>query len=68
MDYKHHLRLIGHELSPAQHRACKYLERHGYSLGIHFGYNNAVDKAREHWKSKKHKPHTRSLKRGTNMD
>lgn len=32
----------------AQHRACLYLERHGYRFMVDFGIHNAQEKARLH--------------------
>lgn len=31
----------------AQHRACIFLERHGFRFLVDFGFQNAVEKARE---------------------
>jgi hypothetical protein len=31
----------------AQHRACIFLERHGFKFCVDFGIENAVQKARE---------------------
>jgi hypothetical protein len=41
------------EVSPSQKLACQYLEREGYVFGAHFGYDNAIDKARQHWLNRK---------------
>lgn len=44
-DYRRICTRMGLDLSPRQHRACAYLERHGYQFLVHFGYENAPDKA-----------------------
>jgi len=43
-------------LSEAEDRACQYLENNGFRFLIDFGYSNAVEKARQHWKTKKSPP------------
>lgn len=43
-------------LSEAENRACRYLEKHGFRFLIDFGYTNAIEKARQHWKSRKSGP------------
>lgn len=35
-----------------QLRASTYLERYGYRFCCEFGYENAVEKAVEHWRSR----------------
>jgi hypothetical protein len=54
-DYRQVLRWIGKRLTPSQHRACAYLERQGFTFCGEFGYDNAIEKAREHWRARKQK-------------
>ena len=44
---------LGIELRPYQRFACQYLESHGLRFLIDFGYGNAVDMARVHWRNRK---------------
>ena len=45
--------LLNLSLTTDQIRACRYLERQGQSFCVHFGYENAVEKAREHWNARR---------------
>jgi hypothetical protein len=54
-DYRATCRLLGIRLSAAQHRACSYLERAGQQFCVEFGYSNAIEKAREHWRQRRRK-------------
>lgn len=38
-----------------QRRAMRYLERHGLRFLVEFGYQNAVDLARAHWRERRRK-------------
>lgn len=38
-------RLIGMAMTGAERYACEYLERHGLRFCVHFGRDNAIDKA-----------------------
>lgn len=44
---------LGLKLPPEVVRACLYLERAGFVFCVHFGYDNAVDKARAHWRARR---------------
>lgn len=46
-------------LSQSQRRAIQYLERAQQVFAVHFGYANAVDKAREHWLGRRRSLHAR---------
>lgn len=47
MNYLRTMRMLGLALPTlAQHRACLYLERHGFRFCIDFGIQNAAEKAR----------------------
>ena len=46
-------RQLGLTLTPEQWRACRYLERQGQRFCIDFGYDNAVEKARAHWRARR---------------
>jgi hypothetical protein len=48
-------RWMGIELKPYVAFACEYLESHGFRFCIDFGYGNAVEKARAHWRARKRK-------------
>lgn len=48
-------RRLGVSLTKAQRTACLYLERAGLRFCIEFGYGNCVEKAREHWRSRRRK-------------
>lgn len=44
---------IYHGVSDTQIRAARYLEAHGYQLLVHFGWDNVIEKARDHWSAQK---------------
>lgn len=46
-------RMLGIDLKPYVLHACEYLESHGFRFCIDFGYGNATEKAREHWRNRK---------------
>lgn len=46
-------RMVGVRLSPKEWRAVRYLERAGQRVCVDFGYANAIDKAREHWRQRR---------------
>ena len=46
-------RLIDVTLTPQQIAACRCLERAGQRFLIDFGYDNAIDKARAYWRSRR---------------
>jgi len=46
-------RQLGLTLTPEQWRACRYLERQGQRFCIDFGTENAVEKARAHWRARR---------------
>lgn len=49
--------MLGIELKPYVLHACLYLEEHGFRFCIDFGYENATEMARNHWrKRKRHQP------------
>lgn len=41
--------LLDIDLLAEQAFACRYLASHGYDFCVHFGYENAVDKAVAHY-------------------
>lgn len=45
--------LLDLRLDEAQLRACAYLERLGQRFCVEFGYGNAVEKARNHWRERR---------------
>lgn len=45
--------LLGLVLTVEQLRACKYLDRAGKRFCVDFGYDNAIELAREHWRQKR---------------
>lgn len=45
--------LLGVDVPPYKHFAMLYLENHGFRFCVDFGTDNAVEKAREHWTSRK---------------
>ena len=46
---------MGIRLTTKQRLACRYLERVGQRFCVEFGYGNAVEKAREHWRARRTK-------------
>lgn len=44
---------LGISLTPPQFYACAYLENNGLRFCVDFGYQNAIDKAREHWRKRR---------------
>lgn len=48
-DFRIWTRRLGLKVGPAVRRAAAYLEAQGQRFMVHFGTDNAVDKAREHW-------------------
>jgi hypothetical protein len=44
---------LGLELTPEQLKACRYLERNGQRFCIDFGYENAMEMARDHWRARR---------------
>ena len=46
-------RMLDLRLPPYQYFACLYLESHGFKFCVDFGYDNAVDKARKHWRNRR---------------
>lgn len=45
--------MLGIQLLPHTLHACLYLEQHGFRFCIDFGYGNATEKAREHWRNRR---------------
>ena len=58
MSYREIARLIGMRFSAAQHRAATY-QRHGRRFCVDFGRDNAIEQAREHWRSRRRKAKAR---------
>lgn len=53
MGAKELCRMLGIDLKPYVLHACEYLEAHGFRFCIDFGYSNATEVAREHWRNRK---------------
>jgi hypothetical protein len=49
MDFDETVDRLSLQLTTEQLRAGRYLERVGQRFCVEFGYQNAVEKAREHW-------------------
>lgn len=49
-------KLLDLDIPDDKNFACLYLESHGFKFCVNYGYDNAVEKAREHWKKRKRKP------------
>lgn len=49
MNTKETAAMLGLELTVPQLRAAAYLERLGQRFCCEFGYDNCIEKAREHW-------------------
>lgn len=47
------VKTLGLSLSRPQRRAMRYLESVGQRFCVEFGYQNAVEKAREHWRKRR---------------
>jgi hypothetical protein len=45
-------RMLGIQLTPMQAMACRYLEMFGYRFCVDFGYDNAVQKAEAHFRTR----------------
>jgi hypothetical protein len=50
-------------LTTEQSRACAYLERLGQRFCVEFGYANAIENAREHWREKRRQQRLRRVNR-----
>lgn len=48
-------RLLDLKVPPYKYFACLYLESHGLRFCVDFGTENAVEKAREHWRNRRKK-------------
>ena len=53
--YREWLRRLGIRTGPKQHKAMGYLESRGQVFMVDFGYQNAVEKAREDWRNRRRK-------------
>lgn len=51
--FREWVRRLGLHPSNAVRRAAAYLEAHGQDFLVHFGTENAIDKAREHWRGRR---------------
>jgi len=51
--FREWVKRLGLHPSNAVRRAAAYLERQGQEFLIHFGTENAIDKAREHWRGRR---------------
>jgi hypothetical protein len=52
MNSRELVRVLGLKVGPNQRRAFAYLERLGQVFCVHFGTDNAIEKAREHWRER----------------
>ena len=53
MGYRAVARVLGLRFTTAQHRAAQYLERQGLRFCVHWGRDNAIALAREHWRARR---------------
>lgn len=61
-EYAYWLRKLQIRVGPKQHMAMKYLENVGKRFLVDFGYENAIEMAREHWRGQvQPKPTLRSI-------
>lgn len=49
MDVDNTVRMLRLNVSQEQLRAMRYLQRAKQVFCVHFGYDNALEKARDHW-------------------
>ena len=54
-DWRDTARMLGLRVTGWKARAFDYLEANGLAFCAHFGTDNAIDIAREHWSKRKHK-------------
>jgi len=52
-DWRKTARMLGIKITGWRARAFDYLESNGQMFCAHFGTDNAVEKAREHWQARK---------------
>lgn len=52
-DWRDVAKSIGLSVEGAVARAFDYLESQGQRFCVHFGTDNAIEKAREHWRGRK---------------
>jgi hypothetical protein len=50
MQYLDNVRRLNLDLTAEQHRACAFLEAQGQRFLVEFGYENAVERARQLWR------------------